>query len=429
MRYISTITALLLSATLTAAQSSSSHFQPESVFNPDFALVRSKLASALSATGGCKNAPGGGNCPQNAPCCSGAGYCGSDPAFCADNCQASGSFAADSCWPLPMAINLDEQFMNKSRMVRIQDFNGFPDTADWVIDRSPGTREHAVITEDNKLVLKLNRVEKHPETGGGIGATVHSSRWMKYGTIEARIKTASNMNGTVSSFIMISPISGDEIDFEVVGKEPHNMQTNFYYKVQPGNKVDYSHGLYIDVGNDTSLDYHTYRLDWTPTEMKWWFDGEVKRTTLASEVVGSFPDTPMRIAFGIWDGGHGSKGTAEWAGENTSYEPNDTREYQLSIDWVKITPLTPDNSTEPWPGSKYIKQMENGQNNGNSNGGIGNGGGDPNNNGNGNGIHGTGGDGGWFGGDNAAGSLQAGRNLLAGAGVAITTIVATVLLA
>lgn len=162
--------------------------------------------------------------------------------------------------------------------------------------------------EDDKLVLKLNRVEKHPVTGGGIGATVHSSRWMKYGTIEARFKTASNMPGTVSSFILISPISGDEIDFEVVGKDPSDMQTNFYYRVQPGNKVDYSHGVHVNVNLDTSLDYHTYRLDWTPTEMKWWFDGELKRTTLASEVVGSFPDTAMRVAFGIWDGGHGEKG-------------------------------------------------------------------------------------------------------------------------
>ncbi|KAF9907347.1 hypothetical protein EC991_010996 [Linnemannia zychae] len=422
MRYISAISALVLLATLATAQQSTP--QPESLHNPAFALMRSKVAAALTSNGTCKYAPGGGSCPQNAPCCSGAGYCGSDPAFCADNCQASGSFASDSCWPLPMAVNLDEQFKDKSRMVRIQDFNGFPDTADWVVDRTPGTREHAVIENDH-LVLKLNRVEKHPETNGGIGATVHSSRWMKYGTIEARLKTASNMNGTVSSFILISPISGDEIDFEVVGKDPSDMQTNFYYRVQPGNKVDYSHGVHVDVGLDTSLDYHTYRLDWTPTEMKWWFDGQLKRTTLASEVVGSFPDTPMRVAFGIWDGGYGNPGTAEWAGENTSYEPNETREYQLSVDWVKITPMTPESSADPWPGAKYIKQMENGQNNGNSNGGIGNGGGS--NNG---GPNIIGGDGGWMGGDNAAsGRFVSARSLAAGAGVALATIVATVLLA
>ncbi|KAG0261596.1 hypothetical protein BGZ95_004199, partial [Linnemannia exigua] len=178
MRCIPTISVLVLSATLAAAQQTP---QPESLNNPAFALVRSKVAAALTSTGTCKNAPGGGSCPQNAPCCSGAGFCGSDPAFCADDCQASGSFAADSCWPLPMAINLDDQFKDKSRM-------------------------HAVIENDH-LVLKLNRVEKHPTTGGGIGATVHSSRWLKYGTIEARLKTASNMPGTVSSFILISPTS------------------------------------------------------------------------------------------------------------------------------------------------------------------------------------------------------------------------------
>lgn len=106
----------------------------------------------------------------------------------------------------------------------------------------------------------------------------------------------------------------------------------------------------------------------------------------------------------------------------------------MSIDWVKITPMTPENATDPWPGAKYIKQMQNGQNNGNTNGGIGNGGGNPNagNNGNGNGVHGggpiVGGDGGWMGG-NAASGLQSARSVVVGGAVAIATVVATVLLA
>ncbi|KAF9917826.1 hypothetical protein BX616_011178 [Lobosporangium transversale] len=373
MRSLSALTILLLSAAIATAQQA--HGQPEALINPDMTSQRPKLALATSPTG-CKNSPFGGNCPSDAPCCSGAGYCGSDPSFCAEACQASGSYAPDSCWPLPMAVNLHDEFANKSRMVSILDFNGFPDTADWVIDRTPGTQAHAVITDDQKLVLKLNRIEKHPETGGGIGATVHASRWMKYGTIEARIKTASNQPGPVSSFILISSTSGDEVDFEVVGKDPTDVQTNFYYKVQPGHEVNYGNAKHIDVGVDTSLDYHTYKLEWTETEMKWYFDDVLKRTTAAVEAVGQYPDTPMRAAFGLWDGGYGNEGTAEWAGKNTSYEPNDQREYQMWIDWVKITPLYPDNSTEPWPGAKYLEQMKTGNNgDSGSNGGIGNGGG------------------------------------------------------
>ncbi|KAF8936479.1 hypothetical protein BGZ58_004137 [Dissophora ornata] len=273
-----------------------------------------------------------------------------------------------------MAVTFHDDFKDKSRLAAIKDYNGFPTTADWVIDQSPGILNHAVITDDDKLLLKLNRLEKHPETGGGIGATVHSSRWMKYGTIEARVKTAANVPGPVSSFILISPISGDEIDFEVVGKDPTDMQTNFYYKVQPGHDVDYTHGLHINVGVDTSFDYHTYKLEWTETEMKWSYDGVLKRTTSASDSNGTYPDTPMRVAFGVWDGGYGSPGTADWAGKNTSYEPNDQREYQMLVDWVTITPKYPDNSTEPWPGSKYLKQMETGGNGGSgSNGGVGTG--------------------------------------------------------
>ncbi|KAF9345987.1 hypothetical protein BGX34_004299 [Mortierella sp. NVP85] len=270
-----------------------------------------------------------------------------------------------------MAVNLEDNFKDKSKMVAINDYNGFPNTADWVIDRSPGTQPHAVITDDDKLVLKLNRLEKHPETGGGIGGTIHSTRWMKYGTIEARFKTAANVPGPVSSFILISPVSGDEIDFEVVGKDSTDMQTNFYYKVQPGRPVNYAHGKHINVGIDTSADYHTYKLEWTETEMKWYFDGELKRTTTVSDAKGEYPDTPMRVAFGLWDGGYGNEGTAEWAGKDTSYGPDEKREYQMMVDWVKITPQFPDNSTEPWPGAKYQKQMENGKNGGSGkNGGV-----------------------------------------------------------
>ncbi|KAI8601059.1 concanavalin A-like lectin/glucanase domain-containing protein [Dissophora ornata] len=367
----STFAILVLSVAVATAQQPVS--SPESLANPDFISSRSKLSLATAASG-CKNSPFGGNCPESSPCCSGAGYCGSDPSFCAESCQSSGSFALDSCWPLPMAVTFHDDFKDKSRLAAIKDYNGFPTTADWVIDQSPGILNHAVITDDDKLLLKLNRLEKHPETGGGIGATVHSSRWMKYGTIEARVKTAANVPGPVSSFILISPISGDEIDFEVVGKDPTDMQTNFYYKVQPGHDVDYTHGLHINVGVDTSFDYHTYKLEWTETEMKWSYDGVLKRTTSASDSNGTYPDTPMRVAFGVWDGGYGSPGTADWAGKNTSYEPNDQREYQMLVDWVTITPKYPDNSTEPWPGSKYLKQMETGGNGGSgSNGGVGTG--------------------------------------------------------
>ncbi|KAG0337312.1 hypothetical protein BG000_005572 [Podila horticola] len=381
---LSSLSILVLSAAIAAAQTPNP--LPESLSNPDFLRHTSKVSLAVSQSG-CLHSPMGGNCPESSPCCSSAGYCGSDPSFCAEACNAGGSFAPDSCWPLPMAVNIYDEFTDKNKLVDIRSFNGFPSTADWVVDRSAGTKPHAEITADQKLVLRLNRVEKHPETGGG--ATVHSSRWMKYGTIEARLKTASNQPGPVSSFILISPISGDEIDFEIVGKDPTDMQTNFYYKVQPGREVNYGFAQHINVDLDTSADYHTYKLEWTATEMKWYFDGVLRRTQLASAAAGNYPDTPMRVAFGLWDGGYGNPGTAEWAGKNTSYEPNEQREYQLLVDWVKITPQTPENSTDPWPGQKYLKQMEGGSNDKQGADGTGTGSGSGSGSGSGNGGSGS----------------------------------------
>ncbi|KAG0263045.1 hypothetical protein DFQ27_001977 [Actinomortierella ambigua] len=359
------IALLLLSAALATvsvdAQSSASSSRH---INTGMTAAPAAFNLATAGKPGCANSPTGGNCPESAPCCSHAGYCGSDALFCGETCQPGGSFdPKDSCWPLPMSVNLHDEFKDPSRLVEARDYNGFPDSADWVVDYSLAKKPHAEITADQKLVLKLNRHEPHPDTGGGIGATVHSSRWLHYGTIEARLKTAATGPGTVSSFILISSISGDEIDYEIVGKDPLDVQTNYYYRVQPGRPVDYTRSDSLYQETDTSADYHDYKIEWTPTEMKWSIDGkfdkEHSRNVTKAEAGGSFPDTPMRVAFGLWDGGSfPNEGTSDWAGKNTSYAPNNEREYIMSVEWVKITPLNPEPAGEPWPGSKYLKRME-----------------------------------------------------------------------
>lgn len=54
-------------------------------------------------------------------------------------------------------------------------------------------------------------------------------RWMLYGTVSARIKTASRSGGIVSSFIFRNAVTGDEIDYEWVGKDPQEVQSNYYW--------------------------------------------------------------------------------------------------------------------------------------------------------------------------------------------------------
>jgi beta-glucanase (GH16 family) len=52
---------------------------------------------------------------------------------------------------------------------------------------------------------------------------------MLYGTVSARIKSGSLGGGIISSFIFRSSLTGDEIDYEWVGKDSTEVQSNYYW--------------------------------------------------------------------------------------------------------------------------------------------------------------------------------------------------------
>ncbi|KAF9353735.1 hypothetical protein BGX26_008507 [Mortierella sp. AD094] len=209
----------------------------------------------------------------------------------------------------------------------------------------------------------------------GLGSVVSTTRFMQYGKVAARIKTGSTSPGVVSAFIMRNEVPGDEIDFEFVGRNPSEAQTNFYYKTPPDmptELIDYNNTGKVPLGMNTALDFHEYGIEWMPDYIKWSIDGNVIRsvfrnqatdeldpvsgTPLIDEATGQpikrFPSTPARIQFGIWDGGQGSNGTAAWAGSPTDWsKPGQV--YEVQIDYVDIQCFYPGNGTEKWPPAGY----------------------------------------------------------------------------
>lgn len=49
-----------------------------------------------------------------------------------------------------------------------------------------------------------------------------------------------------------------------------------------------------------------------------------------------YPTEISRVAFSIWDGGMGAKGTADWAGCPTDWS-KDGQVYTMYVDWVNVT--------------------------------------------------------------------------------------------
>lgn len=83
--------------------------------------------------------------------------------------------------------------------------------ADWVSSGQP-------VISNGQLWLTMNE--------GSVGTLLKSTTFMWYGKVSARMHTSAG-KGVVTAFILLGD-SKDEIDFEFVGTELEEAQTNFY---------------------------------------------------------------------------------------------------------------------------------------------------------------------------------------------------------
>lgn len=147
-----------------------------------------------------------------------------------------------------------------------------------------------------------------------------------YGTLEARIKTAS-CEGIVagSLFIYTGPTDGnqwDEIDIEFLGKDSTKMQTNYFT-----NGIG-SHEATISLGFDASAAFHIYKIEWQSNSIRWFVDGVLVHTENGSK--GALPTTPGRIMANLWPG----TGLDYWLGSFAYHGP-----VCVYYDYIKYTPF------------------------------------------------------------------------------------------
>jgi len=162
---------------------------------------------------------------------------------------------------------------------------------------------------------------------------------MQYGNVTARLKTASG-GGVVTSFITRSGNGNDndpnstedENDFEWVGGDLTHTQTNYFAF---GN-LSYLNGKIVSSPN-TFTDFHNYMIQWEPTFVKWYIDGNVVRTLYKKDVGDFFPSRLSRVQFSIWDSNQGAQGTVQWAGGPTDWSNPTNPNYKLIIDSVDIS--------------------------------------------------------------------------------------------
>ncbi|KAG0154167.1 hypothetical protein PDIDSM_1547 [Penicillium digitatum] len=148
----------------------------------------------------------------------------------------------------------------------------------------------------------------------GESTLLESNFYIFFGVVESHVKMAKG-GGLVSSVVWESD-DLDEIDWEWVGYNTSEVQSNFFGK---GNDTTFDRGGNHYVAN-ADTEFHNYTTYWDQDKLQWWIDGDLVRelpysdkSTLFGE---NYPQTPCRVKFSLWPAGQkkAAKGTIEWAG-------------------------------------------------------------------------------------------------------------------
>lgn len=215
-------------------------------------------------------------------------------------CDPRSSFSLNSCTPEPVCKSQTYTFDNLDRVQQNTKYLGDASQADWVASGQP-------VSYQNNVLLTMA-----PDSVGTLLAT---TTYMWYGNVQATFKT-SRGQGVVTAFILLSDVK-DEIDYEFVGADLEDAQSNYYFQGIPNYDNEQNISL-----SDTFQNFHTYEIDWTPDTITWKVDGQVGRTKKRSDTWNAttnqwmFPQTPARVQLSLWPAGLASngEGTVEWAG-------------------------------------------------------------------------------------------------------------------
>lgn len=167
-------------------------------------------------------------CPEEYPCCSGMssfgsshvqllmlsvyGQCGTG-AYCLGGCDPLMSYSLDACAPMPVCKSQTYKWDNLDNAAKNSEYLGNASASDWVYSGEPKL-------EDGNLVLTMPK----KSTGSLFG----NNHYIWYGKVGARIKSSRGA-GVVTAFILLSDTK-DEIDYEWVGADLTEVQTNYYFQ-------------------------------------------------------------------------------------------------------------------------------------------------------------------------------------------------------
>lgn len=211
-----------------------------------------------------------------------------------------------------------------------------------------------IYVKDGELVIKA--IEENTESGNTYTSgkvTTQNKRDYKYGRFEARLKVPAGqglwpafwMMPTNESLYGSWPKCGEIDIMEVLGNEPEKAYGTIHY----GNPHREQQGTYILNGETFADDYHVFAVEWEPSEMRFYIDGNLYHTVndwytkQEGDEEKTYPapfDQSFYLQFNLAVGGN-------WPGN-----PNETTDFEnaeLKVDYVKVYQLDSydENVTKP----------------------------------------------------------------------------------
>ncbi|SCU92044.1 LADA_0F13894g1_1 [Lachancea dasiensis] len=318
------------------------------------------------------------HCPDNWPCCSQYGQCGRGP-LCMGGCDPRSSYSFNSCAVIPamfpimgfqyntnevQAAHLRMGDMTPALALSFAKLSGKVALQDHSVVENMALSGHGLLhyseASDNTINiddydftysghLEIKEIESDPALvlampPGTTGSLLSSTKSFLYGRVAVEMKTAPGV-GVITAFVLMSAVK-DEIDYEFLGGEVNNAQSNYYYR----GELIHTRMLKTPINPDSDRKYHVYELDWDEDRIQWWIDGSIVRTLYRGETfdpvnrVYKYPSTPMRLELAIWPGGleGNDLGTVMWAGGLIDWKNSadivEKGRFEMIVKSVKITP-------------------------------------------------------------------------------------------
>lgn len=207
-----------------------------------------------------------------------------------------------NAWPMPVHRN---EVLDRRRLPILDaPLKTRPTDLQSVVETFPGNLAvfaHDAVSYDEtgaKISIRSAPGAIRPYKSGALA----SKRSFGHGRFEAEIKAAAG-SGLVTGFFLHRSGPRQEIDIEISGNDPKRMLVNVFFN--PGdegsaNAFGYRGSpCHVELGFDSTLDFHRYAIDWRPQGITWSVDGVIVHERVGWDPT-PIPHLPMRLHANLW---------------------------------------------------------------------------------------------------------------------------------